>query len=118
MVFNIFKKKPKFKYAVVYAKITELSKQYMVYDFINNTRKHIEKEKVMSKRFKVGEFVIYIGKKNGIINTVVIGKITKLCKDGAYVRYGKTKEECLINYKNLYKIRNIDAISKITFKRN
>lgn len=40
----LFNKKPKFKYVMVYAKITELSQQYVVYDFVNNKRKYINKE--------------------------------------------------------------------------
>ena len=74
----------------------------------------------MSKRFKVGEIVIYIEKKDGKINALEIGKIKKLCKDGAFVQYrnGKTIYRSIkTSYESLFKIRNLDAISKVSFKR-
>lgn len=71
----------------------------------------------MSKRFKVGEIVIYIEKKDGKINALEIGKIKKLCKDGAFVKYRTGSAAVKTSYESLFKIRNLDAISKVSFKR-
>lgn len=66
------------------------------------------------KQFKEGEIVIFIGKSpDGEIYTVEIGKIKRLCKDGAFVYYHTGDTAAKTNYKDLYKIKNVYAIDKL-----
>lgn len=64
-----------------------------------------------SKQFKENEFVAFIGKSHdGEIYTVEIGKIKRLCKDGAFVYYHTGDTAAKTNYTDLYKIKNEYAI--------
>ena len=65
------------------------------------------------KDFKVGELVVFIGKRyTGEIYTVEIGKIKRLCKDGAFVNYHTGETAAKTNYSDLYKIKNSYVIEK------
>ena len=65
------------------------------------------------KDFKVGELVVFIGKSyTGEIYTVEIGKIKRLCKDGAFVNYHTGETAAKTNYSDLYKIKNSYVIEK------
>ena len=50
------------------------------------------------KDFKVGELVVFIGK--------------RLCKDGAFVNYHTGETAAKTNYSDLYKIKNSYVIEK------
>ena len=76
---KIFKKKPKLEYVIefdrkmpplervmVFSKIVELSKQYMSYDYVNNKRKFIEKEKEMEVKKVNFEELVKMIKNNEI----------------------------------------------------
>ena len=64
-------------------------------------------------KFKVGELVIFIGKSpEGEIYCVEIGKIKRLCKDGAFVYYHTGDTTAKTNYSDLYKLRNSYVIEK------
>lgn len=66
------------------------------------------------EKFKEGELVVFIGKNpDGEIYTVEIGKIKRLCKDGAFVYYHTGTTAAKTNYKDLYKIRNAYAIGNL-----
>ena len=66
------------------------------------------------KDFKVGEYVLFMGKNpNGEIYTIEIGRIKKLCKDGAFVYYHTGETAAKTNYSDLYKIRNEYAIGSL-----
>ena len=63
--------------------------------------------------FKEGELVIFIGKNHdGKIYSIEIGKIKRLCKDGAFVYYHKGDTSAKTNYSDLYKLRNSYVIEK------
>lgn len=63
--------------------------------------------------FKIGELVVYIGKNHdGEIYTVEIGKIKKLCKDGAFLNYHTGETAAKTNYSDIYKIKNSYVIQK------
>lgn len=63
--------------------------------------------------FKVGELVIFIGKTHdGEIYSIEIGKIKRLCKDGAFVYYHKGDTSAKTNYSDLYKLKNSYVIEK------
>lgn len=65
------------------------------------------------KNFKIGELVVFIGKSHdGEIYTVEIGKIKKLCKDGAFVNYHTGETAAKTNYSDLYKLKNSYVIEK------
>jgi len=67
-----------------------------------------------SKQFKEGELVTFIGKDpDGEIYTVKIGKIKKLCDDGAFVYYHTGSTAAKTNYIDLYKIKNAYAINNL-----
>ena len=67
-----------------------------------------------SKQFKENELVVFIGKApDGEIYTVEIGKIKKLCNDGAFVYYHTGDTAAKTNYEDLYKIRNAYAIDNL-----
>ena len=67
-----------------------------------------------SKQFKEGEIVVFIGKApTGDIYTVELGKIKKICKDGAFVYYHTGDTAAKTNYKDLYKIKNAYAINNL-----
>ena len=54
--------------------------------------------------FKEGELVIFIGKNHdGKIYSIEIGKIKRLCEDGAFVYYHKGDTSAKTNYSDLYK---------------
>lgn len=57
--------------------------------------------------FKVGELVVFIGN-----YTVEIGKIKKLCEDGAFVNYHTGETAAKTNYSDLYKLKNSYVIEK------
>lgn len=66
---------------------------------------------MVSIPFKENELVAYIGKDPyGEIYTIEIGRIKKLCKDGAFVYYHTGDTAAKTNYKDLYKIKNEYAI--------
>ena len=59
------------------------------------------------EKFKVGDLVVFIGKDpDGEIYSVEIGKIKKLCKDGAFVNYHTGETAAKTNYSDLYKLKN------------
>ena len=67
-----------------------------------------------SKQFKEGEIVVFIGKApTGDIYTVELGKIKKICKDGAFVYYHTGNTAAKTEYKDLYKITNAYAINNL-----
>lgn len=64
--------------------------------------------------FKEGELVVFIGKTpDNEIYTVEIGKIKRLCKDGAFVYYHTGDTAAKTNYDDLYKIKNLYAIDNL-----
>lgn len=66
------------------------------------------------KQFKENELVAFIGKdQTGEIYTVEIGKIKKLCEDGAFVWYHTGDTAAKTNYTDLYKIKNLYAIDNL-----
>lgn len=66
------------------------------------------------KQFKEGETVAFIGRSpDGDIYTVEIGKIKKLCKDGAFVYYHIGDTAAKTQYRDLYKIKNVYAINNL-----
>ena len=69
----------------------------------------------MSKKdFKENELVVFIGKSpSGEIYTVEIGKIKRLCNDGAFVYFHTGDTASKTNYSDLYKIRNLYAINNL-----
>lgn len=65
-------------------------------------------------KFEEGELVVFIGKDiEGQIYTVEIGKIKRLCKDGAFVCYHTGETAAKTNYEDLYKIKNAYAINNL-----
>ena len=71
------------------------------------------------KDFKEGEHVVYIGMTpEKEIYSIEIGKIKRLCNDGAFVYYhtGDTAAKTL--YRDLYKIKNEYAINNLGGKEN
>ncbi len=61
--------------------------------------------------FKENELVAYIAKDiEGNIYKVEIGKIKRLCDDGAFVYYHTGDTAAKTDYKDLYKIKNEYAI--------
>lgn len=68
----------------------------------------------MDSKFKEGEIVCFIGKDpDGEIYSVEIGKIKRLCKDGAFVYYHTGDTAAKTNYKDLYKLKNEYAIGNL-----
>lgn len=66
------------------------------------------------KDFRIGEYVLFIGKNPvGEIYTIEIGRIKKLCKDGAFVYYHTGETAAKTNYSDLYKIKNEYAIGNL-----
>ena len=66
------------------------------------------------QKFKVGEHVLFIGKNScGEIYTIEIGRIKKLCEDGAFVYYHTGETAAKTNYSDLYKIENEYAIGQL-----
>lgn len=64
-------------------------------------------------KFKIGELVVYISKDlEGNIYKVEIGKIKKLCNDGAFVNYHTGETANKTNYCDLYKLNNSFIIEK------
>lgn len=58
-------------------------------------------------KFKEGQIVAFIGKDfSGEIYKVEIGKIKKLCKDGAFVHYHSGVTAAKTEYRDLYPINN------------
>lgn len=67
--------------------------------------------------FSEGEIVVYIGKDpEGNIYTIEVGKIKRLCKDGAFVWYHTGDTAAKTRYEDLYKIKNEYAIDDIIRK--
>lgn len=65
-------------------------------------------------KFKEGELVVFIGKDpEGKIYSIEVGKIKKLCKDGAFVYYHTGDTAAKTDYKDLYKIRNAYAVNNL-----
>ena len=63
--------------------------------------------------FEIGELVVFIGKSpDGDIYSVEIGKIKRLCEDGAFVNYHTGETAAKTNYRDLYKLRNSYVIEK------
>lgn len=63
--------------------------------------------------FKENEIVCYIGKDlEGNIYNVEIGKIKRLCNDGAFVYYHMGDTANKTDYKDLYKLNNSYVIEK------
>ena len=72
-----------------------------------------------SKQFKEGELVAFIGRNpNGEIYSVEIGKIKKLCKDGAFVYYHTGDTAAKTNYSDLFKIKNAYALNNLGGKND
>lgn len=66
------------------------------------------------KDFKEGEYVVYIGMTpEKEIYAIEIGKIKRLCNDGAFVYYHTGDTAAKTNYKDLYKIKNEYAINNL-----
>lgn len=66
------------------------------------------------ENFKIGEHVLFIKKNpDGEIYTIEIGRIKKMCKDGAFVYYHTGETAAKTNYSDLYKIKNEYAIGKL-----
>lgn len=64
--------------------------------------------------FKEGEYVVYIGMTpEKEIYAVEVGKIKRLCDDGAFVYYHTGDTAAKTNYKDLYKIKNAYAIKNL-----
>ena len=64
--------------------------------------------------FKEGEIVAFIGRNpEGEIYTVELGRIKKLCNDGAFVYYHTGDTAAKTNYKDLFKIKNAYAINNL-----
>ena len=58
-------------------------------------------------KFKEGQIVAFVGKDfSGEIYKVEIGKIKKLCKDGAFVYYHSGETAAKTEYRDLYPINN------------
>lgn len=71
------------------------------------------------KQFSENELVVYIGKDpDGEIYTIEVGKIKKLCKDGAFVYYHTGDTAAKTDYKDLYKIKNAYAIGNLGGNNN
>lgn len=67
-----------------------------------------------SKQFKENELVAYIVKDlDGNIYNVEVGKIKRLCRDGAFVYYHTGSTAAKTDYKDLYKIKNEYAINNL-----
>ncbi len=65
-------------------------------------------------KFKEGELIVFIGKDpEGKIYSIEVGKIKKLCKDGAFVYYHTGDTAAKTDYKDLYKIRNAYAVNNL-----
>lgn len=74
---------------------------------------------MVSKQFNEGEIVVFIGKSHdGEIYTVEIGKIKRLCEDGAFVYYHTGETAAKTNYEDLYKIKNVYAIDNLGGSKN
>lgn len=72
-----------------------------------------------SKQFKEGELAAFIGRNpNGEIYSVEIGKIKKLCKDGAFVYYHTGDTAAKTNYSDLFKIKNAYALNNLGGKND
>ena len=72
-----------------------------------------------SKQFKEKEIVCFIGKDpRGEIYDVEIGKIKRLCQDGAFVYYHTGSTAAKTNYNDLYKIKNAYAIGRLGGNNN
>ena len=72
-----------------------------------------------SKQFEIGELVVFIGKApDGEIYSVEVGKIKRLCKDGAFVYYHTGDTVAKTDYKDLYKIKNAYAIDNLGGNNN
>lgn len=64
--------------------------------------------------FKEGEYVVYIGMTpDKEIYAVEIGKIKRLCDNGAFVYYHTGDTAAKTDYKDLYKIKNEYAIDNL-----
>lgn len=69
------------------------------------------------ENFSEGEIVLFMGKDpEGKIYTIELGKIKKLCKDGAFVWYNTRDTAAKTRYEDLYKIKNEYAIDDIIRK--
>lgn len=67
-----------------------------------------------SKQFKENEIVAFIGKTpTGEIYDIEIGKIKRLCNDGAFVYYHTGSTAAKTDYKDLYKIKNAYALDNL-----
>lgn len=69
--------------------------------------------------FKEGEYVVYIGMTpEKEIYAVEVGKIKRLCDNGAFVYYHTGDTAAKTEYKDLYKIKNVYAINNLGGKEN
>ena len=67
---------------------------------------------VILNDFNVGELVAFVGRTpEKEIYTVEIGKVKKLCSDGAFVYYHTGETAAKTNYSDLYKIKNNYALN-------
>ena len=66
------------------------------------------------EEFSIGELVIYVNKDivDNEIYSIEIGKIKRLCKDGAFVYYHTGDTAAKTPYSNLYKLKNNYVIEK------
>lgn len=64
--------------------------------------------------FKQGEYVVYIGMTpDKEIYAIEVGKIKRLCDNGAFVYYHTGDTAAKTDYKDLYKIKNEYAIDNL-----
>ena len=64
--------------------------------------------------FKQGEYVVYIGMTpDKEIYAIEVGKIKRLCDNGAFVYYHTGNTAAKTDYKDLYKIKNEYAIDNL-----
>lgn len=67
--------------------------------------------------FKEGELVAYVGKTpEKEIYSIEIGKIKRLCNDGAFVYYHTGETAAKTKYEDLYKIKNLYVLKEIGVK--
>ena len=100
-------------------KLEELS-EISSLDEIQNTLDKLKKKNAKRKDlFKENELVVYISKDfDGNIYKVEIGKIKRLCDDGAFVWYHTGDTAAKTDYNDLYKIENGYAINNLGGQNN
>lgn len=91
--------------------LSELSSIEEIQNILNNLK---EKKVNRKNQYKEGMLVAYMPKdSDGNIYKIEIGKIKKLCDDGAFVWYHIGDTAAKTNYSDLYKIDNEYAINNL-----